>query len=127
MIDDIFNRAGYNNLSQDDKENIAKYPAFEIFMKNSYSMEQLEASHPKEYKILTDMHLEAALKSNLCEELLKVYHDFVFDCLLKDKNILAAIMIYKEKEFKEFGEKGEKITEKYLKLGDEFEATLNKP
>ena len=126
MIDDIFNRAGYNNLSKDDKENIAKYPAFEIFMKNSYSMEQLEASHPKEYKILMDIFMESTIKANMCEELLGIHHRFLFNVLLADKEITRLIVKLKQAEFLELERKSNEITSKYLKMGDEFEAGLLK-
>jgi hypothetical protein len=125
MNEDIFNRAGWNNIPEKDREEIKKYPAFAIYLQNSYSMEQLEASHPKEFKILWDMFTEALIKSRMCEELYTLSHDLVFNKLLKDKNTAIPIITYKEEDLMEYGERGEEITAKYLKMGDEFEAGLH--
>lgn len=123
--EDIFNKASYNLNSEEDKANFSKYPAYEIFKKNEYSMQQVERAYPREYQILTNIHLEAAMKSNMIEELLAEYRTILV-YLLKDMGIKMIIAGDDDKyeAYNKFRKNVETIIEKHLKLGDEFEAGL---
>ena len=125
--EDIFNRASYNMNSEEDKANFSKYPAYEIFKKNEYSMQKMQQAYPREYQILENIYTEAIIKSNMCEALLWEYKHFLMDILLKDMDIsiLIASDTPKYEAYAKFEKNVNNIIEKHMKLGDEFEATLN--